>query len=1259
MYTDIDAPESTDTVSEPTASYGLEGIILHNSFDQVKGRTIRIDCRERTHIGGANGAGKTSTLSLIPAFFGEEPERIVSRNSGRLSFVDYYLPNQQSLLIFEYRRYSGLCCSVMYRHHSGKLCYRFVEGGAKDTFFAPGTHELLMAGGTNQEVFDHLRGNGASMSPMIDTITDYRAIIQNNPKLLRRQPAEARRLRGLAADYSLGGRDTQMSHIDRLTHVVLNRSRLLSSFKTMICETQFENIHLQTRPKPIDEMGLVQDIKSLKAFEKEEASIRDCLKQNAERLGILERARVTAGDLVATIEESREKKTEWLGAAQKVRQSAQEMDDAFSEAASARTQEIQEKSHKLTVLKKDLDGIYENRDDYEDKGLPKLSQDLDNLPEYERSHRDAQGDLNRVTSKVQALQNEHDRDVGVIKNRFQEEQEKRNNRVRDEKAALASAKHDFDKDLSAINAQQVKQEGALKEARANERAKLTNRLVREETLRDSTGQTPEESQRITGAEAAVRKAEAEARKAEDDLGQENAKCEQARQDRNTAQEILQKAEDSLNDLRAAASDLKRQITPDTGSWLSQLRQHDPEWGERLAKIINPKLLERTDLQPERHGGYRPDLVMGWSLALDNLPVPDFAANEDELQARLKALDEQIASAVAHRSQAEKSAQDRNATYTDRQRAVAHRITEKKLTDDLLERARNHQDTARREIELAIADRKQAHERQVRQLNEQIGQFDEQTREMLKALADDFSQRTVYRKAEWAETSAEIEESIQNAIKLAENAQTEHEHRLETMKVAYDQRLQENDIDPSIVRELRNKVDELQRTIEGIRDHESVIREYKAWLKKDWARVKELTDDVTALGSEVESLGKAHEKLQKDHREAIKVKTNEAKQLEDKAKTLNQQIDQADHTIRKFRAGCEQPAANGFPKDLITLTSDLQDDCRRLDRLRGDVLKAFTRAQGVLNNYSGTQIYQSWQKHLQYRRGTLSDPAMEYDDAFKLEQLQDLRLLLDTDVPHLRSAVIEQFAAHAGSLKDYFDGLESMAREVKRVSNQLRRKINTDQQIESISDIRVELQARIEDDDSWRPLKAFVSQWGDWHPLNPRKMPADSIVTAFQRVTDTLKSASVGQNIESMIDMKLVMKENDREVPIRNDNDFLNASSEGLTYLAIMAVFMGMTRYLCPDLNTRITWPVDEIGKLDPTNISRLASMLERNNLTMISACPELNRPLEQFFENKISIKAGQIHSFEKPEATNDYRALLAGVIKHKTVTRGEEASNVG
>ncbi|WP_341582816.1 ATP-binding protein [Marinobacter metalliresistant] len=43
-----------------------------------------MQCRERTHAGGTNGAGKTSILHLIPAFYGEEPDRIVSRAGGRL-----------------------------------------------------------------------------------------------------------------------------------------------------------------------------------------------------------------------------------------------------------------------------------------------------------------------------------------------------------------------------------------------------------------------------------------------------------------------------------------------------------------------------------------------------------------------------------------------------------------------------------------------------------------------------------------------------------------------------------------------------------------------------------------------------------------------------------------------------------------------------------------------------------------------------------------------------------------------------------------------------------------------------------------------------------------------------------------------------------------------------------------------------------------------------------------------------------------------
>lgn len=68
-------------MESPAESYGLENIVLHHSFKKFAGRTVRIPCRERTHVGGTNGAGKTSILHLIPAFYGEEPDRCVFRRT--------------------------------------------------------------------------------------------------------------------------------------------------------------------------------------------------------------------------------------------------------------------------------------------------------------------------------------------------------------------------------------------------------------------------------------------------------------------------------------------------------------------------------------------------------------------------------------------------------------------------------------------------------------------------------------------------------------------------------------------------------------------------------------------------------------------------------------------------------------------------------------------------------------------------------------------------------------------------------------------------------------------------------------------------------------------------------------------------------------------------------------------------------------------------------------------------------------------------
>lgn len=1235
--------------------YGLQSIILHHSFDQVKGRTLRINCADRTHIGGVNGAGKTSVLSLIPAFFGEEPERIISKGSGRLSFVDYYLPSQQSLVIFEYSRYSGVCCAIMYRHPSGKLCYRFIEGAADETFFAPGVIEELKAGSTHDLIFSKLQEIGRKPSQMVDTITNYRAIIQRNQKLIKRNPADARKLRALAADYGLGSPGTQMSHIDRLTHVVLNKNRLMSSFKTMIVETQFENIHLHGRPKAIDEKDLVNDIKSLKAFEKQEPKIRACLVKEAERKAIETRMEQIVSNLIETVDTEESKRKEYLQLADQVEEELQTKVDEFNQQDGKLGRKQAEKEHQRNVKDTNLQNIYEARDQYDESGLPDLVQAAANVGELRIRFRNAEADLSALTDKVTQIESEYKSEVAELTHQHTKAQADRQARVDAAISGHKDAKSAHEKAIGDLEREKLHKVAEYKDSRREDENAIRDGLSRARALLDHQGSTQDEQDRIEEAESVLKNADEQLTKVVEDLSEARDKTRQANSDRDQAQISLNQAEDELESLNREVDSLQQQITPDDKSWLSLLRKEDPNWAFGLAKVINPKLIERKDLNPclADIGDERLRTVMGWSLALDVLPVPDFAASEEELQERLKQLDSTRNEARNTRDAAEKDAKTCNKAAQERAAEEERLITERRLMNDTVDRLRRELNQVRSDVTSAIASRRAAQKGEVAELEKRLAQYDADTLSTAKTIETGFNQRRIDLIGIWADREEKLKSQIDSAKRLHEEADEEHRERLTSKRTAYEQQLSQEGIDPVEVRKAREKVASLKAQLEHIEAAEDEIRQYRHWLKNEWARVEELTAACHALKTEVEQLAEQRQRAELAHKEVNKTLNDKIKKARDQARIIKHQVEEANGILGKVQISTQ---LSGFPGNIESLTRELQDAFGRLTELRRDVLAAFKSALGVLNQYPDSQIQKSWQKLRDIRRSRLTPSESEFDEPFMLAQVEDLRYLLDQDIPHLRQTLIEQFSNEAGKVCDYFDGLETVMREVTSVSRTLRQKINTDQQIDSLSDIQVVLKPRIEDDDSWAPLKAFVAQWRDWQASHRREVPGDAVLSAFQLVTATLSSANLGQSIESMVDMHLTMKENGREAVIRNDNDFLNASSQGLTYLAIMAVFMGLTRYLCPDTNTRITWPIDELGTLSPNNIARLADMLEHNNLTMVSACPKLDRPLRKFFENKVSIQKGRIHNFEHAGPGKSQKALLSGLAKPATKAVEEGAN---
>ena len=137
---------------------GLHSMALYGSF--FRGLQISLKCPGNTNLSGDNGAGKSSMLNLIPLFYGEEPERLVERAAGKASFLDFYLPTQASLIVFEYGRDDGLRCALIYRHGSGSIAYRFLSGSIEDTLGQAEISGKLMAGEPIPRVLSELKEQG-------------------------------------------------------------------------------------------------------------------------------------------------------------------------------------------------------------------------------------------------------------------------------------------------------------------------------------------------------------------------------------------------------------------------------------------------------------------------------------------------------------------------------------------------------------------------------------------------------------------------------------------------------------------------------------------------------------------------------------------------------------------------------------------------------------------------------------------------------------------------------------------------------------------------------------------------------------------------------------------------------------------------------------------------------------------------------------------------------------------------------------------
>jgi hypothetical protein len=1205
--------ERKDAQAMTDPLYGLTRIVLHNSY--FKGMLVGLNTDGHFNASGGNGAGKTSALNLIPAFYGAEPNQLVSQVSGKLSFVDYYLPHQSSALIFEHLREDGYRLAVMLRNASGsQAIYRFVVGSLDETFLHDDIRPMLTGGSRMSEIFSELQKRGIETTTQIDNITDYRAIIQNDKRLLRRNGGK-KKAAAWAQQYCLGGPGSHMSHLDRMSYSVLKRDDMFNRLQQMIAETQFGDIHIDEKPAHLKDKTLIDDIASLRNFSVLEPDIRQCLDHHQQCQLLETDIEKSAGLLRAVIAIANQR----LAQLRITHQSLESQLVELCEIYESDDREGRSKYNGLKASVEDLDAtinrIHEEQQEWIDQDIVEKQADFNNLKQLVARDRELRKAYEELTRKIENLEVERNRaesDAKEVYRRRCGTLETERLKATEQKGKLGTA---HSQKLQALNLQR---DQVLAEFEQGEMVKQLDPLIERVGVLKSSASAPQ----ITPDEAEEQdRLEDELDKATDQVAFALEKRDAAEQAENNHQSVLNDAHDSWEqakkdvDRKIIAQDkLIKQLYPEDGSLLAELRRHQPDWAETVGKVINPELLKRKDLEPELEG--EGGTLFGWSLLLSKLMPTDEAASEAILQERLARAESDVRNASEHEKQLKLNYQQ----LAGRSKRLKDAHTQAKYEygrrEQVARECKDKCDSHRKQMRAASQER-QAKAKQEQQVVEtEINKLRVTIENRKREIRSQFSEHQLETEALYQREIQALDDELERIKQQFNEAEDDYNARVNQIEQRFSEQCQKEGVDAGIIREAREKSERHCEHLNKVQDYGPLLSRYETWVSDRWNTLADRQAQLTELSLQM--------KQAEDYLSALKTRfTEEQKHLkvaiatESKAvRALTTELDRAQGISDRLTPGNPATLGDSVPA-LDTLSADLEQLLDTERQVRSKLLKQVDKIRDMLRHHSESKIHRAWVFLLEQRQARTG--LDEFATEFKLQLPDDLANLLDEQLPDIRDSLVEQIRAVGDSLVRYHGSLKILNDEVGKVSRHLRDKINTNQRIDSLSNIELHITSRVVEGDYWDKLSYFTQQWGAWREQRDQSIPSDTLMETLKVANDALQRADIKTDLKSLIGLRISIVENGRMASVTNSREFDALSSNGLSYLAIIVIFIGMARYLCPNPRIALHWPVDELANLSPENIAKLFEMFDDAGLYFFSAFPSTDPNLLRFFKYRTLI----------------------------------------
>jgi hypothetical protein len=1238
------AMQGVEMLNEPN-KYQMRRMLLINAGTNMRvpsGRITAIDPRGGAAVLGDNGVGKTTTLRILPLFFGHLPSQIVAAGHGQEAMVRFVLPTDASAIAFEYQRGSDdeadLRLAVIRRRADDPDVpfYRLYRCGFRKELFV--SEGRFLSDEETQLKASELGIPGTSKL----TTSDYRSVILRTSATSK----DKDKLRRYSVEWSYGPK--QLDNLDRLVAAMVKK-------------------HINFGDIVQVAVGLVQhDLgqgaeRAKLTFKQGRGPIDSWLRNRAACLDAFSRAPGFA-ELEDDLREHRVAEAQYRScrADTSALKGARERDDAavrrtLDDMAAARATKIQAELLQKAELGQAAATASRvasaTKLAYEDAAAVALSFETEKAAHWERqvqelpvirgSLQTAQAQIElaearqlEATTRYGRLDNNARTNAGEQSLALEKSKEVHRSRLADALAQTETAEADarklcddevtarrqrIDDDKEPLIEQRGTWESLEKNPAASNEAQTELDTANQRLLKhtEETSQVLQLQQRMLGEK-------------------QNAAHEFAAQEGEVA-----KARAELTAVQVVLAETQARLNPPEGTLLAALRASpNDHWKRTLAKVVDPALLERDDLDPTIVDD-EVATVFGWNLNTGAIAAPDWT---DDALARLaiEAAQERLGLAQSRLHSQQDSLASKSRKLQDADLTAQTTQARASVLSGQTQELKNQAEAARLRV---TNERRNAAARahaELGKLNTALEGLKQQRRTLDNEHAASLAAVKIAHEAQRTDAKRVCLDALATIDASIFKVQADLATALQGIAQQLNEHLSKEGVDVNRLNGLKQESLRLLDDVSAREARTSLVDRWKKWLGEGGAsrveilkasakRAVDVAGDATRKHAE---LLLEIQKSEDAHQSSLAEQDKRKRQVADDIETLKE----LDESFGDYMASGESVI------DPETSARDLKSKARRIraeiDRLEAVITKRTSTLRQALTAKNSTV------------KDLVEATLGQAEDGSAISRAAALCRCYKQIGPQVANDVNITLKTLLANIGAFQKAIQSFEREVAAFNRRLQSGLTEVKCFERVKDLRLDIVTNFDGLGFYKKLsrmedvvRKHANEMGKDYT---RELPPDETARALSEFMNVLGAdGNVEVNLSSHITLKGSVTDNGTRKEFKRASELENISSEGLTSLVLITLMTALLNTIRGAEPVHVPWVTDEVGKFDPKNFRALMQRLSENRIDVVTASPELGLAQQAMF--------AQRYLFEDRGRIREYRPMDTS-IAGEPATAASEAS---